>query len=341
MKKALLSLALVISMLLGVSPVFAMAADNNENQVISSQERYKDISGAWYEAAVNSYGYEEIFSNGDGNFYPSQGITRMEFVRLLHKALDININYFAETDISDYFDDVKNSDAGAGDLYDLVTTGIIDRAESFKPDSQLSREEMIHYIMEALFYATGGNYAIIELMPAPFDDDAQLDSEYKDEVYKAVVIKLIYGRGDNMLYPKQGATRAEAVTVADRLLSLLDSYSQIRISATAQEENGGLKMTLTIQNNSDNTITINHTSGQKYDFKIFDSTGESLYTWSADKMFIAALSTTEIKAGEKVEYTETLDSAAYSPIKAKASSVKAYIVGTSESFSIDQDGYLA
>lgn len=343
MKKIVLAVVLIVSVLSMTIPAIAQENEAVEPVLISANLiEYDDLEGCWCKESVEKYGYPEIFEGDDGNFYPNKSITRMEFARMLHKAMGININYFAATDIAEYFEDVSNEDIGAGNLYDLVTIGVIDKTGSFRPDEKLCRDEMIHYIINALDYMTGGDYAMIMIMPAPFDDDASIDAEYKSDVYKAVVLNLIYGRGNNMLFPDDGASRAEAVTVVDRLMTLAPSLMpSVYIGASARESSGDLVISLTIQNNTDETVVINHTSGQKYDFALFDSTGESLYRWSIDKLFIAALTTTEIGPGEKIEFSDSIESAIYSPVKDKVTSIKAYITGTSDDIEINPDGYEA
>jgi hypothetical protein len=343
--------ALVLAVTAGLSATSALAAPAEEeapvlisapadSPVLISAPIYTDVAGTWFEDAANEFGYADIFSDGSGKFNPDKKITRMEFVRLFDKALNININYLVAPDIKDYFSDVNADDPGASELIDLVTAGIIEKGGTFNPGKQLERDEMIHYLIKGLDYVTGGDYAMIMMMPAPFNDDAKIDEAYKNDVYKAVILKLIYGYDNNILRPDQGATRAEAAVSVSRLVSLLQSYVVDVLPAVSYED-GALKMSLTIQNNSDQTITINHTSGQKYDFKLFDKNGENLYTWSADKMFIAALSTTEIKAGEKIEFSDTLDSDAFSAIQKEFDHMSAYIVGSSEDFPINPEGYIA
>ncbi len=331
---------IVISLLLAVAPMTSLPVSAAAKADTGSA--YSDISGKWFTDAVTKYGYTDIFSDGSSKFNPNQKITRIEFVQLLHKALGISINYFAAPDVSRDFDDMKNTDVGANALIDLATTGIIECGGSFNPDKQLERDLMIHWIINALNYKTGGNYAIIKIMPAPFDDDAEITAAYKNDVITSVILKLIYGRGNNMLFPRDGATRAEACTVVSRLIPLLDSLqSTVDVTASAWLVKGGsLVMSLTLQNNSDKPITINHTSGQKYDFKLFDDKGNNLYTWSADKMFILATGTTELQPGESVVYSDTLDSEAFGAISS-AVSMTAFIVGTSNDFTIDTNGYSA
>lgn len=303
---------------------------------------YDDISGKWFADAATKYGYPEIFSDGSGKFSPDREITRIEFVKLLHKALGISVNYLAAPDVQDHFDDMENKDAGANELIDLVTTGIVEAGGSFHPDAPLDREVMIHWIMSALQYETHGNYFMPMIMPAPFSDDAEIQDAYRSEVYSAVVLKLVKGRGNDMLFPKAGATRAEAVTIVSNFMALLDSYqSVVQVTASALPgKDASLTMSLTIHNGTDETVAIHHTSGQKYDFQLFDAEGDPLYTWSADKMFMQLVSETEIEPGEEVVFSETLDSETYGAMK-QAVSMRAYLIGTSDDFIIDTDGYVA
>lgn len=346
-KKVLVSILVISVLLLMSQAAFAEAEGlplgSSEKLILQSPDSraYDDIRADWYKASVEKYGFPEIFAS-DGHFYPNKAITRMEFARMLHRALEISINYFAPTDIGEYFSDVKNSDEGANKLYDLVTLGIIDEKGSFKPDEELSREAMIHYVINALKYVTDGQYVLIKMMPAPFDDDADIRADYKNDIIEAVLLKIIKGRGENMLYPKEGATRAEAVVLTDRLVELKNRLvPEVKATVSAVEENGALKMSLVITNTGDTAVTINHNSGQKFDFVVLGSNDEVLYTWSDDKFFTMALTSTSIGAGENVEFTAELDSAAYEPIKEKAAFVKAYIVGSSDDFTIAADGYVA
>jgi len=303
---------------------------------------YTDIAGTWYEKAAQDYGYAEIFSDGSGRFNPGKAITRMEYARLLHRALGISIKYFAPTDIGEYFTDVKNEDLGANELYDLVTAGIVEAGGSFEPGKALSREDMALMALRALDYKTGGEYAMILLMPEPFADDAEISEGGRPDVYKAVVLGLIKGYEDYSLRPRAAANRAEAVTVVSRLVSIIENLTQkVDVRASMVEEDGGLRMTLTIENRTKNTVVISHNSGQKYDFKLFDEKGENLYTWSADKFFDMPLTSTEIEAGESVVFEAFLDAEPYAALKGKVASMRAYIAGSSEDFFVNPGGYEA
>lgn len=338
MKKTILALVLAAAMVLPGIPALAATPDSP-----AEAQGFTDISGHWAEAAIRTYADYGVFAGEGGAFSPDKPITRSEFVLLLHKALDIKASYLGEPDITELYDDVSKEDLFASELYDLAASGIISRRGSFRPHEALPREEMIHYIINALKEVTNGDYAIIQMMPAPFADDEIISLEYKDNIIEAVLLKIIYGRSGNMLYPREGATRAEAAVVVGRLMDTLDNLKgePVEVTPSVEADDDGIKMGLTIVNNSGQPITINHSSGQKYDFVLLDSERNALYRWSADKAFIAALTTTVIEAGATLEFTELLEGEAYDGIKDEVKYMTAYIVGTSEAFSVNQEGYEA
>ncbi|MBP8640281.1 MAG: S-layer homology domain-containing protein [Oscillospiraceae bacterium] len=330
-------LVLVISMISAFWSTWALTADKSTNSTATGN--YSDIAGTWSEKWVNLYGYSEIFSSSDGSFHPDQAMTRIEFARLLHKALKININYFAATDISEYYNDVKSGDIGCNELYDLVTCGIIDTKKSYRPNEAIKRDEMVHYIMNAFHYAIGNEYAFIEIYHI-FKDDSDIKPEHITDIQHSFILGLTTGRNDNRIFPNDTATRAEAVTITGRLVELEKKLdTSVNVKASAVETSDGLKMELVIANSTDKTVTISHSSQQMFDFAIFDNKGNSIYRWSANRMFAQMISTSKIAPGEDLVLSDTLSSKEYFEIKAKAATMKAYIVGTSSDFTINPDGY--
>ncbi len=332
MKKTFLSLFLALSIALFSIPAFA-AQD--------SDIKYNDISGHWAKTAILEYGYTDVFALKDGKFNPGRQITRGEFVRMLHKALDIKIKYIKAPDITEFFNDVNNEEPGSADLYDLVSVGIIDRKGSFKLSSTLPRDEMVHYIINALKDVTGGNYAVIKMMPAPFGDDNEITAAYKNDIIEAVLLKIVYGSGNNMFYPKAAASRAEAVTFIQRLMTTIDKFKvKAEIKPSFEMNSSGLTMKVSITNVSDKPIVFNHSSGQKFDFTLLDSNGKELYRWSDGRFFTMMLTSTTIEAGKTVEFSELLEQGTFGGIKDRVKYMKAYIVGNSDDFGINPDGYL-
>jgi len=310
---------------------------------ISAKLPYADVAGTWCETPAMDYG--ALFVGDNGLFHPNQSTARMEFARLLHQVLGININYFAATDIGTYFDDVSNSDTGAGDLYDLTTLGIVDDTGAFRPSDALTRQEMVYYTMKALEYGVygtvGGVHTLAGVGVEPFADNPQISEAYRPAVEQAVADHLINGVGNNYFRPLAPATRAQAVTVAGRLADWLEKYrSGVDITASAAEKNGALELTLSVQNNTDKAVSFTHSSGQLFDFVLFDAAGNELYRWSDGMAFTMMVGTTELAAGEIRVFTDTVDAQTYASIKDKIASARAYLMGTSSDFTVDADGYV-
>ncbi|MGI5985936.1 MAG: hypothetical protein GXY01_10995 [Clostridiales bacterium] len=335
--------ALIMSMFAAMVPATALSssADSSEETCIAIYGPYSDIKGGWFEKWVKSYGCTDIFSNEEGRFYPERSITRMEFARMLHNALNIEINYFAPTDISEYYNDVKSGDTGANELYDLVTCGIIDTKGSFGPSEKLDRDEMSHYIMNAFYYLSGEDYAIAVSDIKAFADDSEIREAYKNDIYRSAILGLVNGRGDGFVKPRGDATRAEAVTVAGRLAELVkEQKSNVVVKASAKEDKGELNLSVSIVNNTDKTVVIEHGYGQLFDFTIQDKNGEQLYHWAADKLFPMMIMWTKIAPGEEAVFSDKVEPEVYSCIKNEIAAVKAYITGTSSDFKINSEGYI-
>ncbi|MCX7711136.1 MAG: BsuPI-related putative proteinase inhibitor [Clostridia bacterium] len=333
MKKTVITMILASTMALNTVSVFATG-------ITAQRIKYMDINGHWAEAAMNKYAGTNIFSVKDGKVFPDKTITRMEFVQMLHQALDIKIKYFKAPDIKEFYSDVINEDAGAMALYDLVVSDTIDAKGVFKPHQELPRDEMVHYIINALKNVTGGNYALIKMMPAPFDDDDKITSIYKNDIVEAVLLKIVNGKNGNMFYPLNGSTRAEAAVVIERLMTVLEKLNaEVVVKPSAEIKENSLELKLTITNLSKEPVVIQHTSGQKYDFALLDADRNVIYRWSADKLFLMAETTTLIEAEKTVEFTETLNEELYAGIKDHLKYMTAYIVGDSDSFKNNSLGY--
>ncbi|MDF2520976.1 MAG: putative S-layer protein [Clostridia bacterium] len=336
MKRVLLAFVLIATVIFTNSFAFADVTKGSK----ADTPKFSDIDKHWAKESINKVVDKDVFADKDGKFMPNKAITRSEFVLMLHEALDIQIAYFKAPDIKEHFEDVKNEDAYASALYDLVTLNIIDIKGQFEPDSRLTREEMVHFIMNAYRYEMGDKYKMIKIAPNPFADDKKINPSYSGDIARAEYMGIIKRPVSNHFYPKQNSTRAEAATVIDRLLIQLEKENpQVQVTPSAAQKDGALTAKLTIVNNTEKQITINHSSGQKFDFKLLDSNKKVLYTWSSDKSFIMMLTETVIEPGKSIEFSETFDKAFLDSLSGKPAYVKAYITGESDDFTINPDGY--
>lgn len=302
---------------------------------------FSDVQGHWAEQAILAYANREMFAGQDGQFMPDQPILRSEFVQMLHETLGIHMQYFRATDITEYFQDVRNEDAYAGRLYDLATMGVMDERGVFRPQEPLRRDEMVHFIMNALKNRLGGSPPIRQEVLEPFGDEALISAAYRGDVVLAMQLSMVYGRGGNQFDPDKACTRAEAAVMMERLTNTIKRFTNhVLITVSAHPETDRIQMELIIKNYTNEPVTLNYTSGQRYDFALLDTSRESLYTWSADKLFIQQLSSETIASGESIGYSEVLEGEQYLAIKDQIAFMKASITGQSTSFPIKPEGYM-
>lgn len=336
MNKRIYGIVLSAAILFSSPITFAQAAVMDENATAVS---FSDISGHWSEDAVEELLKKNAIPFKGESFMPEESIKRSEFAVILHDALGVQICYFAKPEIRDYFNDIDENAPYASDVIDLATVGIFEDTDNFKPDETLTREELVHYIMNAYKYRMGDNYALIKIRPADFSDIDMVTLEYSVDVALAEHYGLVYGTGNNAFQPKKAATRAEAAAVTSRLIALLDNVNaQVTVEPKAVKKDDSIEMSLSIKNNTDNDVYMYNTSGQMFDYEILDSEYNSLYRWSADKAFIQIVSDTKIEAGKSLDFSDTLSGDTFNAIKDKAAYMRVYITGSADF--INPDGYL-
>lgn len=335
MKKRVLGMLLAFSMVITSSFLFLPTFAQGSNTSILS---YLDISEHWAKDAVNRLQEKNPIPFREEKLFPDQAIKRFEFAMILHDALNININYFKEPSVKDYFDDIKQDAPYASAVIDLVTANVFSAKGSFEPNATLTKEKMLHYIMQAYSFVAPDDGKTIKIGPASFKDTDMIDPEYSGELARAQYYGLIIGNENNLFLPKKAATRAEAIVVISRLLAIVENKNQlVSVVPQAVLSDESLEMKLIINNNTNEDITITHTSGQKFDFVLLDADRKEVYRWSADKLFIMALTTTKIEAGKTIVFDHILSGDEFTPIKENAVSMKAYITGNADF--VHTDGY--
>ncbi|MGI8314461.1 BsuPI-related putative proteinase inhibitor [Halobacillus mangrovi] len=81
--------------------------------------------------------------------------------------------------------------------------------------------------------------------------------------------------------------------------------SQLKMDAKVETTEDTAKFDFSLENTGEDPLIIGFTSSQQYEVKVENEEGESVYTFSADKMFAQGLTTEEIPAGEALSATET------------------------------------
>lgn len=175
-----------------------------------------DVKGHWAEEAITALvGKGVINGYPDGNFHPSDPITRAQYLKMLVLT--------EETDISiglnpSFTDTVNHWVHTQGYLETAVKWGVIVPSEfpnrRFEPDKPITREEMAVWTVRAAYMSL--TTAMPEGGTLTFKDASKISPSARKYVAEAVRRELIKGRPDGTFGPADGASRAEAATIVFR-----------------------------------------------------------------------------------------------------------------------------
>lgn len=190
--------------------------------VIEANKTFEDIASHWSKADVEMLANKLVVEGvSDTQFQPDRNITRAEFAALVVRSLGLN-----SVTGNTYFTDINASSWYAGAVATASQAGIINGYEdnTFRPDAQITREELAAMVIRALSYA-GVASDVSE------SSQAQLLAKFKDaskivwakkEIAAAVNAGIINGLTDDTIGATEKATRSQAATMLKRYLGLAD-----------------------------------------------------------------------------------------------------------------------
>lgn len=178
----------------------------------TTEPGFSDISGHWAEARIKQASSNGII-NGypDGTFNPRKNVTRAEFSVMLMGALNLQ-----KTEVELVFSDKTEIGTWAKmAVSQAVQEGIISGYpdDTFRPNANITRAEMVVMVANALKVSTTGNAT------TSFADDKSIPVWAKTSVEALKELGLVEGMGNNDFKPKAQTTRAEAVVI---LMNMLD-----------------------------------------------------------------------------------------------------------------------
>ncbi|TCZ76825.1 hypothetical protein E0485_12640 [Paenibacillus albiflavus] len=183
---------------------------------LSSIPNYTDTSSHWANRQIKiGRKLDLITGYADDTFKPNQNITRGDFVIMLTRVFDIQ----PTTNRNTVFKDITNN-AAKDAIITLNNLGIIGGYEdqTFRPDRQITRAEVV-VILNKLVNVS----QIPKSTNSKFTD---ISKHWAAESIKNIAdIGLLSGRGDGTFAPSDNTTRAEAVFLLLRTLSLNPSIN--------------------------------------------------------------------------------------------------------------------
>lgn len=180
---------------------------------------FSDIKSHWAKDVIEIMASKKI-TNGVSatEFAPNEPLTNVQFIALLSRIVALpdkatNLPYQDIDTKAWYMTTLKNAYAN----------GLLKNAYSnqLQPNEPIKREVMAKLLVNAYAKATGLDSSQMLIKEEITFKDAQgINTSFKRDVTLAYQLGLIKGTPDGFYHPQDGATRAEAMTVLDRLINL-------------------------------------------------------------------------------------------------------------------------
>ncbi len=174
---------------------------------------FHDIAGHWAQSAI-----EDVTSKGvvkgktENTFCPDDTVTRAELVAMMVRTMELE-----KRDYQGGFADVSADAWYANDVQTALEAGIISGATEFRPEDQITREEMSK-VVSIIAKELGIANELPEDYQASFSDMNAVSEWANNYVQFASYAGLMSGMEDGSFQPQGSATRAEAATVISRML---------------------------------------------------------------------------------------------------------------------------
>ena len=183
--------------------------------VAESNKTFTDISNHWAKNAIEVMVARNIVSGVSAvQFAPQSSITRAQFAAMLSRALGLT-----SSTGSAIFTDVASGSWYTSDVIKAANAGIIFGAnQKFRPNDNITRQEMAVMIVRAYKYAGGtvDSQKVLE-----FSDNSKIASWAVDSVVDAHSLGIINGNADGSFGALKNATRAEGAVMLKSFMDKL------------------------------------------------------------------------------------------------------------------------
>lgn len=196
--------------------------DNNKIDIntmypVIKQANFKDTANHWANEPIKYLADRGIINGmNDNQFAPNNNITRAEFITLLAKMDNIDINKYKAENFTDvpsnaWFNPYIDWAAKNG-----ITSGTT--ANTFAPNNNITREQMAVMIERFCNYK---NFSLNNNKPQiNFTDTNNISSYASSSVAKVQQAGIINGRPDGSFAPKANATRGESAQMIYTMLTI-------------------------------------------------------------------------------------------------------------------------
>lgn len=179
----------------------------------NNEKYFSDMTAHWGKNQIGILSAKEIIEGiGDYKYAPERTITRAEFIAMMMRNLGFtsqtSINYFKDVTSNDWYYHVVNIAKNMGVLPPTYN-------DKLNPNEPIVREEMIYIAIEC--YKLNPNLKQVGPTAIFYKDRSSVSPWAVENVSKASELGIARGY-ENMITPKDTATRAEAAQILINLL---------------------------------------------------------------------------------------------------------------------------
>lgn len=179
---------------------------------------FTDVKGHWGEEFINSVVEDKIFmGTSKTTFEPNANITRAMIVTTLYR-LEGMPKVESPAEFSDVNTNMWYSDPIAWAAANDIVKGYEDK--SYKPDQEVTREEMAAIISRYLAYKA---VPVTPMLPEAFADQDKIAKWALTDVQTVQLAKIMSGKPGNLFDPQGKATRAELAKVMYQINLLVNA----------------------------------------------------------------------------------------------------------------------
>lgn len=273
---------------------------------------FKDIDGLQEKEAI-MYLHNKGYVNGVGNglFAPYATITTAQAIQLMVNFMELNLDnvrFIKAPLATDYF--IKaNNNAWYNNAF--IITGVKNPVfpSDINPNQPMTTEAFIHYLVKTLELQY--DLPMIKVLPQSISDGQSMNPNYVGAVQRALYYGILTLDDQGNIYPKRLMTRARAAALVKNVMDYKDALERsqenaLKFEATLEntKRSDGFGMQFKLTNVSSKDVLLTYSSGQKYDYKVYDPSGKMIYQWSKDKFFTMALVDEVIKSGASITFDE-------------------------------------
>ena len=279
---------------------------------------FTDIVGSSYQQEIERLIEEGIVQGmGDGTFKPEENLTYAQAAQLMVNMFDLSLAKFTfikAPKASDFFSGVGD-EAWYSEPMMVAAINGVSLERDVDPMALITRDDWYYMLVTSLESSMG--LPMINIMPTEIKDDSTVSIDHSGAIQRGLSYGLYDLTDDGRINGEAAITRGQVAAIMVNTLDYMavhtkseDVTDQFQGILNGESSKDQILLQFDLYNIGDVPRTLSYTSSQQYDFKVYDETGEHLYTWSADKMFMMALSELTIANSEykrmEVEWDYTL-----------------------------------